>query len=193
MSRFSSLVSLFTLPGQEDALEEMEQWRQKAPSAQYQMDWRWVERYRALSSFNSYWWLAPAGPFTPEEQREWEQSFTSHLDEATQERLGTLMSRSTRREVLAAIAELREPHLRYPALNGEEVRTRITGLLQLDAEISQDEPNALVRRLYHDTIEEELHFLSLIEATSNNNSEHFWEHKQRMPIIYAGSGKLSTR
>ncbi len=50
-----------------EALRGNEQW--KATSPQYQLDWRWVDRYRQLASFDSYWWLAPAGPFTDEEQQ----------------------------------------------------------------------------------------------------------------------------
>lgn len=83
------------------------------------------------------------------------------------------MSRSTRREVLVALEERREPHFHYPALNVEEVRTRIAGLLQLETEIDTDEPNAIVRHLYHDTIEEELNFLRQIEATYECNSNHY--------------------
>lgn len=72
------------------ALEEIAQWRRTATSPQHQLDWRWVERYRTLTSFDSYWWWAPAGPFTDEEQREWGQSFNHSLDEATKLRLGTI-------------------------------------------------------------------------------------------------------
>ncbi len=43
------------------ALDEIEQWREKAGPAQYQLDWRWVERYRALAAFDSYWWWTPTG------------------------------------------------------------------------------------------------------------------------------------
>ncbi len=160
----------------EDALEEIEQWRQKTTASHYRLDWRWVERYRTLASFDSYWWLAAAGPLTDEEQREWERLPTRHLDEATKGRLSTLMARSTRREVNIAMDEQREPLLHYPAMDIQEVQTRIAGLLQLDAEIVRDEPNALVRRLYHETIEEELHFLYLIQATCEGSNESFWKH-----------------
>jgi tetratricopeptide (TPR) repeat protein len=158
-----------------NALEEIEQWKRSVITPQHQLDWRWVERYRTLASFDSYWWLAPAGPFTDEEQREWEQWFARDLDEATKVRLGVLMASSTRREIRAALDEQREPRLQYPALDIEEVHARIGGLLQLDALVLQDEPNAIVRRLYHDTIEEELHFLHLIQATYERDNKHFWE------------------
>ncbi len=32
------------------------------------LDARWVERYRELASYVGLGWLAPAGPFTQEEQ-----------------------------------------------------------------------------------------------------------------------------
>src|SRR5258708_30521149 len=161
-------------------LEEIEQWRLRAVSPQYQLDWRWVERYRELASFDSYSWLAPSGPFMQEEQQQWDQLYAQSIDEATKEQLGKPIAQSCQRELVAAIAEQREPRLYYPAIPIEEVRSRITGLLQLDEEISQDEPNAIVRRLYHDTIEEEIWFLRLIEATYEGNSEKFWEYNLRL-------------
>ena len=159
-----------------DSFEENEQRHPKATFPHHQLDWRWVERYRELASFDSYSWLAPAGPFMQEEQQQWDQLYSQNIDEATKEQLGKLIAQSCQRELLAAIAEQREPRLHYPAIPIEEVRSRITDLLQLDEEISQDEPNAIVRRLYHDTIEEEIWFLRLIEATYEGNSERFWQY-----------------
>ncbi len=43
-----------------EALDEIEQWRQQTNTPQYQLDWRWVERYRTLTSFDSYC-LIPIG------------------------------------------------------------------------------------------------------------------------------------
>lgn len=159
----------------EDALNEIEQWR-KAKTSHYQLDWRWVERYRELASFDSYWWLTPTGPFAEEEQQQWEHLFTPTLDEKTKEQLGKLLSQSQEREVFAAITELREPQLHYPTIDIEEVRSRIAGLTQLDTEVSREEPNAIVRRLYHETIEEEIWFLRLIEATFEGSNEQFWHY-----------------
>lgn len=163
-----------------DALEEIEQWRQKAPSAQYQLDWRWVEKFRALDAFDAYWWWAQAGPFNEEEQQQWDQLFTPNLDEATKSQLGKLIIQSRERELTTALAEKREPCLCYPALNIEEVRQRIATLMQLDHQMSQEEPNALVRRLYHDKIEEEIWFLRMIEATYEADNERFWEFSRRL-------------
>jgi hypothetical protein len=61
------------------ALEEVEQWRQNASSAQHQLDWRWVERYRELNACHS--WLAHAGPFTEEEQQQGDALFPSRTQE----------------------------------------------------------------------------------------------------------------
>jgi len=157
------------------ALDEIEQWREKAGSARHQLDWRWVERYRALAAFDSYWWWTATGPFNGEEQRQWDQLFAPDMDEATKERLGTLLAGSRERELAAAIAEQREPRLQYPAIDIEEVRARIAALRQLDAEIGLDEPNAIVRKIYQATIAEEIDFLRMIEATYQGDMEKYWE------------------
>ncbi|MFL5704224.1 MAG: tetratricopeptide repeat protein [Ktedonobacteraceae bacterium] len=158
-----------------EALEEIEQWRRQTTASKHRLDWRWVERYRTLASYDSYWWLTWAGPFAEEEQHQWERLFSSPRDDAAREQLGALLKQSRERELAAALAEQREPRLHYPAIEIEEVRRRIKGLLQLATEISQKEPNAIVRRLYHGAIEEEVDVLRLIEATYAGNTEQFWE------------------
>ncbi len=163
-----------------EPLEEIEHWRRQATSAHHQLDWRWVERYRELASYDSYWWLAHAGPFTEEEQQQWDRLFIPPLDEAMKQQLGTLLVQSRERELTTAIAEQRQPRLRYPAIEIDEVRRRIAALVQLDAEISHQEPNAIVRRLYHGTIEEEIDYLRLIEATYEGNTEQFWQCNLRL-------------
>jgi hypothetical protein len=164
----------------DDALGEMEQWRQKATTPHYQLDWRWIERYRQLVAYDAYWWWAPAGPFTGEEQQQWEQLYTTHLDESAKEQLGKLTSQSCWREMRAAVAERRQPHLHYPALDIDEVRRRIAGMRALDAEIGQHEPNAIVRRLYHGAIEDETNFLGMIEATYEGNTAQYKELNRRL-------------
>jgi tetratricopeptide (TPR) repeat protein len=166
-----------------NALDEIEQWRQKGTTPHYQLDWRWVERYRTLASFDSYWWLAPAGPFTEEEQRQWDQLLSPHVDEVVKEQLGMLIAKSRERELAAAIVDQREPRLHYPAIDITEVRSRMEGLLQLYGEISEQEPNAIVRRLYQGTIEEEVDFLRLIEAAFERDSERFWEYNLHLNPI----------
>ncbi|MGH2494133.1 MAG: hypothetical protein ACRDIV_05455 [Ktedonobacteraceae bacterium] len=158
-----------------EALTEIEQWRCQAKSPHYQLDWRWVARYRELISYDSYWWLTWAGPFTEEEQQQWDYLFSASLEATSREQLSVLMMKSREREIMSALAEQREPGLRYPAIEIDEVRRRIAALLELDKEISQAEPNVIVRRLYHETIEEEIVFLRLIEATYEGNTDRFWE------------------
>jgi hypothetical protein len=52
-----------------DALKEIEQWRYTTVSPQHQLDGRWIERFRELASYDSYWWLAWSGPFTEKRPR----------------------------------------------------------------------------------------------------------------------------
>ena len=167
----------------EEALAEMAQWRQSAASSQHQVDWRWVERYRQLDAYDAYWWWAQAGPFTAEEQRRWDELYTPDPDETVKEQLGRLMTQARERELAAALAEQREPRLHYPALDVEEVRCRIAGMLQLDVEISREEPNAIVRRLYHGAIEEEATFLRMIEATSEGDTERYRALNQSLGFV----------
>jgi len=157
------------------ALDEIEQWRKQATSPEHQLDWRWIGRFRELVAYDGYGWLAHAGPFTDTEQQQWDRLFVPHADEAAWEQLAALMVQSRERELQVAIAEQREPRLRYPAIDIGEVRRRIAGLLQLDSEIGQQEPNAIVRRLYRGAIEDDMDFLRLIEATYEGNTDTFWE------------------
>ncbi len=161
-----------------EALMEIEQ--SKHSSHPNQLDWRWVERYRELDAYDAYWWWASAGPFTPDEQLQWDQLYTPNVDETTKARLGVLLTQSREREISLAFAEQREPHLHYPALDIEEVRRRVDGLLRLDEEIDQHEPNAIVRRLYHGTIEDEICFIRMIEATYEGNSDAYWKLNQQL-------------
>lgn len=163
-----------------EALEEIKQWQQKTVAPQHQLDWRWVERFRTLTTYDSYWWLTWAGPFTCDEQKEWDRLFAPPLDEMSKGQLGKLMTASRKRELEAALAEQREPRLHYPAIEIEEIRRRIEAQEKLDAEIAQQEPNVIVRKLYHEAIAEELDYLHLIEAVYERNTERFWECTQRL-------------
>ncbi len=163
-----------------EALEEIRQWRQRTGGSQHQLDWRWVERFRDLSAHSSTWWLTWAGPFTEEEQREWDRLFVFPFNEAVKAPLEQLMKSSRERELEAAIREQREPRLRYPALPIEEIQREINGLEQLSEDVGQQEPNAIVRRLYQEVIEEELDYLHLLEATYEENTERFWQYNLRL-------------
>lgn len=164
----------------EDAWGEIQKWRQTSPSSHYQIDWRWVDRYRDLAAFDSFWWLAAAGPFTDEEQRQWDQAYASDLDETAKEQLGRLIARSRQRELDSAIAEQRQPRFHYPALAIDVVRRHIVGLVQLESDIQTKEPHPIVRKLYHDAIDEELDFLRLIEATYERDTVRYWNHMIRI-------------
>jgi tetratricopeptide (TPR) repeat protein/transcriptional regulator with XRE-family HTH domain len=160
-------------------LDEIDQWRAASGGTPFQLDWRWVERYRQLCAFDDYWWLAYAGPFTQEEQQQWDEVFPP-ADESTKDRLRGVLLQSREREVEAALRERREPRLRYPAIEIEKVRQRIAGLATLEREIATDEPNAIVQRFYHGAIRDELRFLQMIEATYEGEHDRFWELTQQI-------------
>lgn len=140
-----------------------------------QLDWRWIDRYRQLDAYDAYWWWSPAGPFTLEEQQQWEHWFASDLDATRKNELGKLMVQSRQREMASALAEEREPRFSYPAIDIGEVRRRIHAFITLRHEIEQEEPNLIVRRLYLGAIEDELCFIQAIEATDEHDSERFWK------------------
>jgi hypothetical protein len=146
-------------------------------SSQQQLDRRWIERFRQLTSYDTYWWWAQAGPFIDEEQSQWSQLIEQELDATTKEQLDRLIVRSRGRELTAAIGEQREPRFHYPILahSLEELRQRISALHQLDVEVIQEEPDRVVRRLYHDAITEEIDYLHLIETAYTRDSDRFWE------------------
>ncbi len=159
----------------QDALLDIQQGRAQSAPASFQLDWRWVKRYRALSAYDAYWWWAHAGPFTAEEQERWDPLFISPVDEETKDQLRKLLFSSRDREVEVALAEHREPRLCYPAIEIDLVRQRIADFLALAKEIKQDEPNCIVRRLYQGAIEDEVCFLRMIEATYEGNGARFQE------------------
>ncbi|HLZ61570.1 MAG TPA: tyrosine/phenylalanine carboxypeptidase domain-containing protein [Ktedonosporobacter sp.] len=156
------------------AHDEIQQWRkhQGGFPLHYQLDWRYVERYRALASYDTYWWWGAAGPFTQEEQQEWDQQYTSPLGEKKKAQLGQIIRHSRNREIEAALAEYREPHFCYPALDIEQVHAHLEGFQKLDREIeSDDRLHPLVQRWYREGIEEEITVLRLIEAAYDGDSE----------------------
>jgi hypothetical protein len=60
------------------------------------------------------------------------------------------------------------------------VRDRISAFLQLDGAITQQEPNAIVRRLYREAIEDQVNFLRLIEAAAEGDGQRFHYYNQRL-------------
>ena len=156
----------------------IETWRSQHPAMPYQLDWRWIGRLREALAFNSLWWLTHAGPFTDEEQAAWDQLLAQSASEDRQRRLETLLRQARERELAAAISGEREPRLRYPAIPLEEVRERIERLRLLDRDVHQEEPNRIVRDLYHETIAERIAILRLIEAAVTGDREQFRECNQ---------------
>ena len=164
----------------QETLREIKQGREASEHSSFQLDWRWVARYRQLSAYDAYWWWAHGGPFTQEEQTQWDQLSAFTLTPDTQNQLRTLLVVSRDRELASAFAEGREPELRYPAIDIQDVRHRIQSFLRLSADVSHDEPNAIVRRLYQGAIEDEVCFLRMIEATFERNARRFWELTQSL-------------
>jgi tetratricopeptide (TPR) repeat protein/transcriptional regulator with XRE-family HTH domain len=143
------------------------------------LDWRWYARYKKAIAFDVFGWLTHAGPFSPGEQEEWDRLCDRH-DEQAQTRREQIIKASRDRELENALDEQREPHLLYPALRIEEVRAHVMVLQKLAAEISEQEPNAIVRRLYLEAIEEQVDYLLMVQATYQGNSLAFWEHNRRV-------------
>ena len=153
------------------ALAEIQAWRAASPG--YQLDWRWSARYHAAIAYDPFKWLAPAGPFTSEEQAEWNRLADCEEQEDAQLRRSALMSGATDRELAAALSEVRQPRLHYPAIPIDDLKQRQAALGELTAEVREQEPNALVRRFYLDAIEEQLCYLRMIEATFEGDGATF--------------------
>jgi hypothetical protein len=62
----------------------------------------------------------------------------------------------------------------------EDVKRRIGELRQLAAEVAQHEPNALVRRLYLEVIDEHDGYLQMIRATHDGDVQAFWHQNRRI-------------
>jgi tetratricopeptide (TPR) repeat protein/thymidine kinase len=143
------------------------------------LDWRWDARYKKAIAFDVFGWLTHAGPFSPQEQEEWHRLCDCN-DEQAQTRREQIIKASRDCELENALDEQREPHLLYPALRIEEVRAQVAELQKLAAEISGQEPNAIVRRLYLEAIGEQVDYLLMVQATYQGDSLAFWEHNRRV-------------
>jgi hypothetical protein len=163
-----------------EAQQAMKQWLNQTTPPEQQLDRRWIGRYRELTSQDSFWWLSWAGPFTEEEQHQWDRFFTPPVDEATKSQLAPLLNQSREREIEAAFVEHREPRLNYPAIEIEDVRHRITELTRMHFQIEHEEPNSIVRQLYRGAIENDVDFLRIVEATYEGNTEQYWTCNRRL-------------
>ncbi len=161
----------------EKGLAEIQQWRQASPREQ--LDWRWAARYRELVYYDALHWLTPAA-FSSAERDEWMQLQAQEPDEQRQTRREELLVQSRDREILAALHEGREPRLSYPCIPIAEVISKIERLSALAEDISREEPNVIVRRLYLDVIKENHFLLRMIQATYDGDTQAFWENNRGM-------------
>lgn len=135
-----------------------------------------------MVSFDLFTWLAPAGPFTVEEQGEWDQLF-GREDEAARKQMATIMALSRDRELAAALEEQREPRLRYPAIAIDRVFQCRRILQHLYREIATLEQNRIVQRLYLDAIDEQLDILHMVEATYYGDADAFAHYNYRICLV----------
>ncbi len=167
-----------------EGLRQIEMWNAQNP--RHQLDWRWFSRYHDLVLYDDIAWLAQAGPFLEEEQAEWEALISRRGEPEADNRLSALLVQSRRREIAASLAEPRkneqdqEPRFHYPLIPLEEVQTRRAGFEQLRADIEQQEPNIVVRRLYRATIDERLAELRLVEAVYRGDDQEVWVQSKRL-------------
>jgi transcriptional regulator with XRE-family HTH domain len=169
----------------DESQQELQAGQQASPRGQYQLDWRWIRRYRAIAAFDSLWWLAPSGPFTTDESSAWErlikeEGTNADADETVRPRLETLVKQAREREIAAALREEREPQFWYPVIPLNDVQERLLALADLASDIERDEPNALVRHFYHDAIDEQQVFLTMIKGVHEGDSQTFQACNQQL-------------
>jgi tetratricopeptide (TPR) repeat protein len=157
-------------------LEWIEQIRQG--KLRYQLDAPWFEQYATLVAYDELDWLLQGGPFTIEEQKEWDKLFEHRQEAPAKARMSELLIRSRQREFAKCIEEEREPRLHYPKIPIDEIKARIRGFENIKAEISAKEANAVVRQLYLDTIEEHLSLLRLCASIHANDLENIRKYNQ---------------
>ena len=138
-------------------------------TSHYQLDSRWYARYHPLASYDDMRWLSQAGPFTVEEQHIWNQLYPRHHDQKIWRQLAEIIRQSKEREFEQSVIESRLPHILYPAIDIDDIRSRIQGFSELKEMIEQEEANVIVGRLYAKKIDEHLHILRLVEATYKQN------------------------
>ena len=162
-------------------LDWIDQLRQS--QLRYQLDAHWFEHYTELVAYDDIDWLIHSGPFTAEEQREWDKLFDRREEAAIKARMSELLVQSRQREFALCIEEEREPRLYYPKIPIGEVEARMHGLEALRIEIETEETNAVVRRLYLDSIEEQLSLLRLCASIYARDLEHIQKYNQ---ALYGG-------
>lgn len=148
----------------QEALHQIEALQRATHSTlPYQLDRRWFARFSNLVDYNDIEWLTQAGPFTPDEQTEWDH-LTQQGAEGNKKRKLQIIAQSRAREAVRSREAQDEPTIWYPFLALANVRERIHGLKTLRAEIEGQETNAVVRRLYLAAVDDHLLYLRLCEA-----------------------------
>jgi hypothetical protein len=166
-----------SFPAAETGLCFLEEQRRVNPKGH--LDYQWFSRYQELASYSDVKWLTCAGPFTSEEQQEWE-ALREQGDETANNRLSEILAESQKRELAASFKEGREPHFHYPCIPLDIINEKITGLTGLRADIEHNEANVVVCQLYLDAIHERLRELGMIAGTGRQDDEAFWTYTQRL-------------
>lgn len=139
----------------------------------YQLDKIWFDRYQALVAFDDIEWLLQGGPFTSDEQHEWQFLVAQKRDEKTKQRMSELLIKSREREFALCREEEREPHLCYPMIPLLEIEDRLKNFHILRQEIAETEANVIVRNLYLDVIDEIICLLQMFQAIAAADTEGF--------------------
>lgn len=137
----------------------------EASSPRYQLDSRWYAQYHPIAKYDDLRWLDQAGPLTIEEQHVWDQLYPRRNEEEIWQQLAKIIQQSKEREFAQSAAECRLPHILYPAIDINDICSRIQDFSKLKEVIEREEANIVVRRLYTRKIEEHLLNLCLVEAT----------------------------
>jgi tetratricopeptide (TPR) repeat protein len=141
----------------------------------YKLDKRWFVRFHDLALYDDLAWLAHAGPFSEDEQDEWNHLYSELEKEEVSDRLDALIVQSRQREFARSQEEHRAPHLWYPRIPLDEIEQRIAGFEQLRDDIHLQETNVIVRTLYLEKIAEEIATLQRCQATALQDQDTVWK------------------
>jgi hypothetical protein len=153
--------------------------RKKGESLRGQLDHRWLYRYKQIADYDTFDWLAQSGPFTPEEQEQWNKL----RENGKIEELKQLMQKTLQREIDIALSEQRAPSIHYPAIPIVIVEQKINDCFALKREIDKEEPNRIVKQFYLDVLDEQIVTLSMIQATHEEDIEAFATYNRRLFTI----------
>lgn len=146
-----------------------------ATTRDYKLDKRWFAQFHDLALYDDLAWLAHAGPFSEDEQDEWNRLYPQREKEEVSDRLDALIVQSRQREFACSQKEHHAPHLCYPRIPLDEIQQRIAGFEQLRKDIHLQETNVVVRKLYLEKIDEEITALRRCEATALQDQDTVWK------------------